>query len=60
MSRGIPKKAPGEGKKKYNTVSNVDRALIVEVYGRGGDLKLLAETLSINVKKAIENISPVE
>lgn len=52
MFRGRPKKAPGEGKKKYNSVSNVDRARIVEVYRRGGDLKLLAETLGINVKTA--------
>lgn len=52
MSRERPKKAPGEAKKKYNSVSNVDRARIVEVSRCNRHLKLLAEMLGINVKTA--------
>ncbi|KAH7939133.1 hypothetical protein HPB52_007144 [Rhipicephalus sanguineus] len=47
---GRPRKAPDEQKKKYARVSPVDRCRIIDVHRRGGDLKVLSETLGINIK----------
>ncbi|KAH7955331.1 hypothetical protein HPB52_000366 [Rhipicephalus sanguineus] len=47
---GKPRKAPDEQKKKCARVSPVDRCRIIDVHRRGGDLKVLSETLGINIK----------
>ncbi|KAH7946868.1 hypothetical protein HPB52_005220 [Rhipicephalus sanguineus] len=50
--RGTLFKDPDEPRRKNSRVSVVDRARIVDVYRRGGDLKQLAEALGINIKTA--------
>ncbi|KAH7939850.1 hypothetical protein HPB52_018151 [Rhipicephalus sanguineus] len=50
--RGPRFKAPDEPLRKNSRVSVLDRARIVDVYRRGGDLKQLAEALGINIKTA--------
>ncbi|KAH7936465.1 hypothetical protein HPB52_023675 [Rhipicephalus sanguineus] len=45
-------KGPDEPRRKNSRVSVLDRARIVDVYWRGGDLKQLAEALDINIKTA--------
>ncbi|KAL1468996.1 hypothetical protein MTO96_046573 [Rhipicephalus appendiculatus] len=46
---GRPRMAPDE-QKKYVRVSPVDRCRIIDVHRRGGDLKVLSQTLGINIK----------
>ncbi|KAL1486296.1 hypothetical protein MTO96_047022 [Rhipicephalus appendiculatus] len=51
--KGGPRfKDPDQPRRKNSRVSVVDRARIVEVYRRGGDLKQLADALGINIKTA--------
>ncbi|KAL1477377.1 hypothetical protein MTO96_035780 [Rhipicephalus appendiculatus] len=50
--RGPRFKDPDQPHRKNSRVSVVDRARIVDVYRRGGDLKQLADALSINIKTA--------
>ncbi|KAH8018559.1 hypothetical protein HPB51_008888 [Rhipicephalus microplus] len=50
--RGPHFKNPDEPRQKNSRVLVVDRARIVDVYRRGGDLKQLADPLGINIKIA--------
>ncbi|KAL1444950.1 hypothetical protein MTO96_045293 [Rhipicephalus appendiculatus] len=50
--RGPLFKDPDQPRRKNSRVSVVDRARIVDVYRRGGDLKQLADALGINIKTA--------
>ncbi|KAH7951877.1 hypothetical protein HPB52_014480 [Rhipicephalus sanguineus] len=50
--RGPRFKDPDEPRRQNSRVSVLDRARIVDVYRRGGDLKQLAQALGINIKTA--------
>ncbi|KAL1436294.1 hypothetical protein MTO96_049807 [Rhipicephalus appendiculatus] len=51
--KGGPRfKDPDQPRRKNSRVSVVDRARIVDVYRRGGDLKQLADALGIHIKTA--------